>query len=66
MSDNWPCNKILLQKWTTFRDHPQSMCQIIMTKFAIPDGVTQQEYWESLIKDAMNNKFCNLRALMKN
>ncbi len=22
----WLCNKILLQKWTTFQEHPQSMC----------------------------------------
>jgi hypothetical protein len=42
------------------------MWQLIMTKLAIPDGVTQQEYWESFIRDATNNKFCNLRALMKN
>jgi hypothetical protein len=58
----WPYNKILPQKWMTFREHPQSMCQLTMTKLAIPDGVAQQEYWESLIQDATNNKFCNLRA----
>jgi hypothetical protein len=37
-----------------------------MTKLAIPDGVTQQEYWETLKRDATNDKFCNLRASMKN
>jgi hypothetical protein len=42
------------------------MCQMIMTKLVIPEGVTQQEYWESFIRDATNHKFCNLRALMKN
>jgi hypothetical protein len=62
----WPCNMILPQKWTTFREHLQSMCQLIMTKLAIPDGVTQQEYWETIIMDATNNKFCNLRASMNN
>jgi hypothetical protein len=45
----WPCNEILPTKWTTFRDHPQSMCQLIMTKMAIPDGVTQKKNWESQI-----------------
>jgi hypothetical protein len=40
----WPCNKILSQKWATFREHPQSMCQLIKTMLAIPDGVTQQEH----------------------
>jgi hypothetical protein len=49
-----------------FREHPQSMCQLIMTKLAIPDGATQQEYWETLIEEATNNKFYNLRASMKN
>jgi hypothetical protein len=37
-----------------------------MTNLAIPDGVTHQEYWETLIRDATNKKFCNLRASMKN
>jgi hypothetical protein len=50
----------------TFREHPQSMCQLIMTKLAIPDGVTQEEHWEALIRDATNDKFCNQRALIKN
>jgi hypothetical protein len=40
----WPCNKILPQKWATFREHPQSRCQLIKTMLAIPDGVTQQEH----------------------
>ncbi len=63
---NLPCNKILPQKWTTFREHPQRNCQLIMTKLAILDGVTQQEYCKTLIRDATNNMFCNLSALMKN
>jgi hypothetical protein len=37
-----------------------------MTKLATPDGVTQQEYWETSIRDATKNKFFNLRASMKN
>jgi hypothetical protein len=37
-----------------------------MTKLAILDGVTHKEYWETLIRDATNDKFCNLRASMKN
>jgi hypothetical protein len=42
------------------------MCQLILTKLANPDGVTQEEYWETFIRDATNKKFCNLRASMKN
>ncbi len=41
------------------------MCQLIMKKLAIPDRVTQQEYWETLKRDTTNNKFSNLRASMK-
>jgi hypothetical protein len=62
----WPCNKILPQRWLTFREHPQSMCQLIMTKLAIPYGMTQEEFWDTLIRDATNDKFCNLRASIKN
>jgi hypothetical protein len=29
-------NKILLQKWTTFREHPQSMCRLIIDKVGNP------------------------------
>ncbi len=56
----WSCKKILTQKWTNTREYPQSMCQLIMIKLAIPDGVTQEEYWERLIRDATNNKFWGL------
>ncbi len=62
----WPCNKILPQKWTTFRDHPQSMCQIIMTKLESQMEWHNKNTGNHLKRDAMNNKFYNLRASLKN
>jgi len=61
----WPSNKVLPRNWTKWRDDEDSLCQMISKKIAVPDGVTKQDYWETLLIGFTNDKMCSLRSNFK-
>ena len=56
----WPSNKMLPKKWSQWREERNSLCQMILCKVAVPVGVDNRSYWESMILGITNNKFCTL------
>jgi hypothetical protein len=61
----WPGNKMLPKSWSKWRDDKRSLCQMILKKVALPVGVDEKSYWETMILGITNNKFCSPRANFK-
>jgi hypothetical protein len=61
----WPGNKMLPKSLSKWRDDKRSLCQMILKKFALPLAVDGKSYWEAMILEIINNKFCSLRANFK-
>ncbi len=61
----WPGNKMLPKSWSKWWDDKRSLCQMILKKVALPVGVDGKSYWEAMILETTNNKFCSLRANFK-
>ena len=38
---------------------------MILKKVAYPGGVDEKSYWEAMILEIINNKFCSLRTKFK-
>ncbi len=61
----WPGNKMLPKSWSKWRDDKRSLCQMILKKVALPLGVDGKSYWEAMILEITNNKFCSLLGNFK-
>ncbi len=61
----WPGNKMLPKSCSKWMDNKRSLCQMILKKVALPVGVDGKSYWEAMILEITNNKFCSLRANFK-
>ncbi len=60
-----PGNKMLPKSWSKWRDDKRSLCQMILKKVALPLGVNGKSYWEAMILEITNDKFCSPRANFK-
>jgi hypothetical protein len=58
----WPGNKMLQKSRSKWRDDKRSLCQMILKKVAFPLAVDGKSYWEAMILEIPNDKFCSLRA----
>ncbi len=58
---------MLPKSWMKLRDDKRTLCQMILKKVALPVavGVDGKSYWEAMILGITNNKFCSLRANLK-
>ncbi len=61
----WSGNKMFTKSWSKLRDDTRSLCQMILKKVALPQGVDGKSYWEAIILGITNDKFCSLRAKFK-
>ena len=61
----WPTNKILPEKWTHWVNDNRSLSQKVIAKVTIPQGLSPQQYWESMLVGMANEKFCALRSNIK-
>jgi hypothetical protein len=61
----WSGNKMLPKSWRKWRDDKRSLCQMILKKVALPLGVDGKSYREAMILGITNDKFCSLRANVK-
>jgi hypothetical protein len=61
----WPGNKMHPKSWSKWRDDKRSLCQMILKKVALPLAVDGKSYWEAMIIGITNDKFCSLRANIK-
>jgi hypothetical protein len=61
----WPSNKMLPKKWSQWMEERNCLCQMILRKVAVPVGVDNRSYWESMILGITNDKFCALQANFK-
>jgi hypothetical protein len=61
----WPGNKMLPKCWSKLRDDKRSLCQMILKKVALPLAVDGKSYWEAVILEITNDKFCSLSANFK-
>ncbi len=60
-----PGNKMLPKSWSKWRDDKSSLYRMILKKVALPLGVDGKSYWEGMVLEITNNKFCSLRANFK-
>jgi hypothetical protein len=58
----WPGNKMLPKSGSKWGDDKRSLCQKILKKVALPLAVDGKLYWEAMILEITNNKFCSPRA----
>ncbi len=58
-------NKMLPKSWSKWRDDKISVCQMILKKVALPQGVDGKLYWEAMIIGITNDKYCSLRKNFK-
>ena len=57
-NDVWSKQPIRLPAWQQYSVHGQSMCQIILNcEIALPEGSSAEDYWETVLKGAVNNKY---------
>jgi hypothetical protein len=61
----WTGNKMLPKRWSKRREDKRCLCQMIQKKVALPVGVDGKSYWEAMILGITNDKFCSLRANLK-
>jgi hypothetical protein len=61
----WPGNKMLPKSWSKWRDDKRILFQMILKKVALPVGVDGKSHWEAMILGITNDKFCSLRANLK-
>ncbi len=57
----WPGNKMLPKSWIKWREFVSEDTK----KVALPVGVDGKSYWEAMMLGITNNKFCSLRANLK-
>ena len=58
----WPGNKMLPKSGSKWGDDKRSLCQKILKKVALPLAVDGKLYWEAMILEITNAKFCSLKA----
>jgi hypothetical protein len=56
---------MLPKSWIKWRDDKRSLCQMILKKVALPQGVDGKSYWEAMILGITNDTLCSLRANFK-
>jgi hypothetical protein len=56
---------MLPKSWSKWSDDKSSLCQMILKKVTLPVGVDGKSYWEAMILEITNDKFCSLRANFK-
>jgi hypothetical protein len=56
--DVWSKHPIRPPAWQLYSVHERSMCQIILNcDIALPEGSSAEDYWEAVLKGAVNNKY---------
>ena len=56
--DVWSKHPIRPPAWQHYSVHERSMCQIILNcDIALPEGSSAEDYWETVLKGAVNNKY---------
>ena len=68
--DVWSKHPIRPPAWQLSSVHERSRCQIILNcDIALPEGSSAEDYWEAVLKGAVNNKYSfnkfNLIAALK-
>ncbi len=61
----WPSYKMLPKSWSKWRDDKRSLCQMILSKVAVPVCVDPKSYWEAILLGITNDKYCCLRSNFK-
>jgi hypothetical protein len=61
----WPTYKMLPKSRSKWRDDKRSLCQIILNKVAVPVCVDPKSYWEAMLLQITNDKYCSLRSNFK-
>ena len=56
--DVWSTHPIRPPAWQPNSVHGRSKCQIILNcDIALPEGLSAEDYWEAVLKGAVNNKY---------
>ena len=56
--DVWSRHPIRPPAWQLYSVHERSMCQIILNcDIALPEGSSAEDYWETVLKGTVNNKY---------
>ena len=54
----WSKQPIRPPSWQLYSDHERSMCQIILRgDIVLPEGSSAEDYWDTVLKGAVNNKY---------
>jgi hypothetical protein len=61
----WPHVKMMPKKWHKWSDNSKSICQRIMFIVGMPSGFTPADYWMGVARSLNNDKFCSMRANIK-
>ena len=58
IQDIWSKQPIWPPAWQFCSNHERSMCQMILNcGIALPEGTSAEDFWEMVLKGAINNKY---------
>ena len=61
----YPNYKILPPNWSNYSSNTRSFCQHLMRTVTVPTGMTEETYWDTVVRDLVNEKYGALKANYK-